>query len=51
MKNFKITEGSQFRAEGYNVLNHTNYDSIDTDLGDGTTGQVPGAGQNRTPTA
>jgi outer membrane receptor protein involved in Fe transport len=49
MKNFKVTETSQlqFRAEAYNVLNHTNYNSIDTTLGDGTTGQVIGAGQNR----
>ncbi len=49
MKNFKITNGSQlqFRAEGYNVLNHTNYNSVDTTLGDGSTGQVIGAAQNR----
>lgn len=49
VKNFSVTEGSklQFRAEAYNVFNHTNYSNFDSDLGDGTTGLVLGAKQNR----
>lgn len=49
MKNFKITHESQlqFRVETYNLLNHTNIGNVDTTLGDGTTGQVLGAGQPR----
>ncbi|MEO8726683.1 MAG: TonB-dependent receptor [Acidobacteriaceae bacterium] len=41
-KNFKFTESvsAQFRAEGFNVLNHTNFNGVDRGLGDTTFGQV-----------
>ncbi len=41
-KNFRITEGSslQFRAEAFNVLNHTNFDGVRTTLNSSTFGQV-----------
>ena len=41
-KDFLITERHrlQFRAEMFNVLNHTNFRSVDTTFGSGTFGQV-----------
>ncbi len=33
----------QFRAEAFNVFNHTNYDSVSTTLGSSSYGQVTGA--------
>ena len=41
-KRFRITEGInlQFRAEGYNIFNHTNFNGISTSLGSTTFGQV-----------
>lgn len=41
-KNFKVTEGSsfQFRAETFNTFNHTNFNSISTNITSGTYGQV-----------
>lgn len=41
-KNIKVTEivGMQFRLEAFNVFNHTNFQSIDTNLFSGTFGQV-----------
>ena len=41
-KNIKMTEvvGMQFRLEAFNVFNHTNFQSIDTNLFSGTFGQV-----------
>ena len=49
LKNIKVYESSsfQFRAEAFNIWNHTNWTSIDTTQGDGTTGQVLGAGEKR----
>lgn len=49
LKNIKVYESSalQFRAEAFNVWNHTNYNNIDTTMDDGTTGQVLGAGEKR----
>ncbi len=37
----------QLRAEAFNVLNHPNFNSVDTGLGDGTYGNVNGAGDPR----
>jgi hypothetical protein len=34
----------QFRAEAFNIWNHTNYNNVDTTMDDGKTGQVLGAG-------
>ncbi len=44
-KNFKLYESLnlQFRAEAFNVFNHTNYSAIDTQLGSAQYGQVVGA--------
>lgn len=44
-KNFKIREslGLQFRAEAFNVWNHTNFNSVDTTLGSDTFGQITNA--------
>ncbi|HKF22536.1 MAG TPA: carboxypeptidase regulatory-like domain-containing protein [Candidatus Angelobacter sp.] len=41
-KNVKLTEsmGFQFRLEAFNVLNHTNFETIDTNLFSSTFGQV-----------
>ena len=49
LKNIKVLEAQafQFRAEAFNVWNHTNYNNVDTTLGDGITGQVLGAGEKR----
>jgi hypothetical protein len=43
-KNMKLTEtvGMQFRAEGFNVFNHTNFQDIDLNLFSSTFGQVVG---------
>jgi Carboxypeptidase regulatory-like domain/TonB-dependent Receptor Plug Domain len=46
MKNFRIYEGStlQFRLETFNTFNHTSFDSVDTNISDGSTyGAVTGA--------
>ena len=42
IKNIKATEKTnfQFRAEFFNIFNHTNFDGIRTTLGSGTFGQV-----------
>lgn len=37
----------QLRAEAFNVLNHPNFNNVDTGLGDGSFGQVNGAGDPR----
>jgi hypothetical protein len=37
----------QLRAEAFNVLNHPNFNSVDTGFGDGSFGQVNGAGDPR----
>jgi hypothetical protein len=44
-KNIKMTErvGMQFRAEGFNIFNHTNFNSVDTTLGDAQFGMVTDA--------
>ena len=49
LKNIKVHEEQalQFRAEAFNVWNHTNYNNVDTTQDDGTTGQVLGAGEKR----
>jgi hypothetical protein len=49
LKNIRIFEDQQlqFRAEAFNVWNHTNYNNVDTTMDDGTTGQVLGAGEKR----
>jgi outer membrane receptor protein involved in Fe transport len=49
LKNIRVVEGQtvQFRAEAFNVWNHTNYNNVDTTQDDGTTGQVLGAGEKR----
>jgi hypothetical protein len=41
-KRFKITEGTnlQFRAEAYNLFNHTNFNALSTVFGSTTFGQV-----------
>jgi hypothetical protein len=49
MKNFRFTErvNLQMRAESFNVLNHTNFNSIDSGLEDGTFGEANGAHEGR----
>jgi hypothetical protein len=44
-KQFPITERAKFtlRGEFFNALNHTNWSSVDTNLGSGTYGQVTSA--------
>jgi hypothetical protein len=44
-KNFQLRENTalQFRAEFFNVFNHTQWSSVGTTLGSGTFGQVTGA--------
>jgi hypothetical protein len=37
----------QLRAEAFNALNHPNFNNVDTGLGDGSYGQVNGAGDPR----
>jgi hypothetical protein len=37
----------QLRAEAFNVLNHPNFNNVDTGLGDGSFGHVNGAGDPR----
>jgi hypothetical protein len=37
----------QLRAEAFNVLNHPNFNSVDTGVGSGTYGQINGAGDPR----
>jgi hypothetical protein len=37
----------QFRVEAFNVLNHPNFNNVDTGLGDGSYGQVTSAGDPR----
>lgn len=37
----------QVRAEAFNALNHPNFNNVDTGLGDGSYGQVNGAGDPR----
>jgi len=48
-KTFPIRElvNFQFRVEAFNVLNHPNFNSVDTGLGSGTYGQINGAGDPR----
>lgn len=38
---------TQFRAEAFNVLNHPNFQSVDTGVGDGSYGSVTSAGNPR----
>jgi hypothetical protein len=49
MKNFRFSDSIslQMRAETFNVFNHTNFDSIDAGLGDGTFGSAVGAHEGR----
>lgn len=37
----------QFRAEAFNVLNHPNFNNVDTGFGDGSYGQLTGTGDPR----
>jgi hypothetical protein len=48
-KNIKVTEGTrfQFRAEAFNVFNHTNFQDIDTNVNSESFGQVVGTHQPR----
>ena len=49
LKNIRVfgEQAFQFRAEAFNVWNHTNYNNVDTTQDDGTTGQILGAGEKR----
>lgn len=38
---------TQFRAEAFNIANHSNFQAVDTGLGDGSYGQVTSAGDPR----
>jgi hypothetical protein len=44
-RDFHITEGNviQFRAELFNIFNHTNFAGVTAGLGSGTYGQVTSA--------
>jgi hypothetical protein len=44
-KNFKFTEKRllQFRAEFFNIFNHTNFSGVSTTLGSGNFGQLTSA--------
>ena len=42
-----IVFNCRFRAEAFNVLNHPNFNNVDTGLGDGNYGQVKSAGDPR----
>ncbi len=44
MKNIPVREGMhfQFRAEAFNVFNHTNFNTVGTTLGTSSFGQVTG---------
>ena len=44
-KDFRITEGStvEFRAEGFNIFNHTDFSGVSTSVGAGNYGQVTSA--------
>jgi hypothetical protein len=48
-KTFRVTErqGLEFRAEFFNIFNHTNFTSIGTTFGSGTFGQVTAAADPR----
>jgi hypothetical protein len=48
-KDFNITERAKFnfRAEFFNIFNHTNFNTIDPTFGSGTFGQVTGAADPR----
>ena len=48
-KNIKFTErvGMQFRAEAFNIFNHTNFSGVDTTVGSSTYGTITGAHENR----
>jgi Carboxypeptidase regulatory-like domain len=48
-KNFKIREqlGLQFRAEVFNVFNHSNFTTVSTNYGSGTFGQLTAANDPR----
>ena len=45
MKNFKVTESKQFqfRAEFFNILNHTNFRLPDSDISSLTFGNIQAA--------